>query len=299
MAKFIIKSTKKIINNNLSIYRKPNYGFKIIGKEFDKRLCIIKYLYRDLIQFEEIKEIEIIADIILEGNKEFNVKMSEITFEFFLKYVYVSIYRSNLGITINDTLTRKEQLSSATIKVVMKIIKDISKELSIEFCEAEQYYLAVFYGASIASDSYSDFGPNFVISSEINELVLRMLESVYETLSIDFRNDFELIMSLNQHMVPTDIRLRYNILIVNPLLKKIKKEYAVAYTIANNAVLPLRDYYQGTINEDEIGFIALLFALSIEKSQRNYSRKNIIIVCATGKGSSQLFSYRFKKQNCA
>ena len=73
---------------------------------------------------------------------------------------------------------------------------------------------------------------NFVMQSEMDELVNQMLNMVYREFQIDFRNNLGLRMELNQHLVPLSIRLKYHIFFRNPMLEEIKKNYIFAYTVA-------------------------------------------------------------------
>lgn len=285
----------EIILENYSMFfeRRPNYGMKVKGSEFNKRIVLIKLFYDKYNIFDEDNISDDISDLVIRTNINFNVKMSEVTFDYFIKYIKIMIYRIQQGFLIVEE--NREEISQATQLIVEQLVTQLANNLEINLNKAEKNYLNIFYGASLSSDSYSNFGPNFVITSHINEIVYKMIDSVYETLSLDFRSNLELRISLNQHMVPMDIRMRYNILIQNPLLEQIKKEYSLAYTIATNATLPLNSIYKNKISEDEIGLIALIFALALEKNTRKAEKKNIIVVCATGRGSSQLFTFRFKK----
>ncbi|WP_432223722.1 PRD domain-containing protein, partial [Streptococcus uberis] len=67
-------------------------------------------------------------------------------------------------------------------------------------------------------------------------------------------------MALSQHLVPMDIRLRYNIMLENPLSEQIQKEYPFPYTIASTAVTVLNEFYQKDISQGEMAYIALIFA---------------------------------------
>ena len=127
---------------------------------------------------------------------------------------------------------------------------------------------------------------NFVIREEIDRLVVQMLEAVYEEFKVDFRSNFDIRMILNQHMVPFDIRIRYNIPVSNPLLSEIKENYILAYTMASRAVTVLAEHYQKFISDDETGYFALVFALAMEQRENRAEKANILIVCSSGKGSS-------------
>ncbi len=72
---------------------------------------------------------------------------------------------------------------------------------------------------------------NLVVKEELNELVEQMVASSYEEFNLNLKNNFDLMMLLKQHMVPLDIRLRYNIPLVNPLLTDIQKNYPEEFNL--------------------------------------------------------------------
>lgn len=135
---------------------------------------------------------------------------------------------------------------------------------------------------------------NFVISEKTDSLVVEMLENIYTTFQIDLRDNLSLRMMLNQHLQPLDIRLRYGIPVENPILQDIKREYFFAYTIADQAVVTLREHYQCAIPESEVGWLALIFQMAVE-SRHAIARLNILIICASGSASSHLLLSRIKR----
>lgn len=48
-------------------------------------------------------------------------------------------------------------------------------------------------------------------------------------------------------------------------------------------------------SDDEVGYIALSFALALERKKSGPVRKNVLVVCATGAGSARLLEYRYCK----
>lgn len=96
-------------------------------------------------------------------------------------------------------------------------------------------------------------------------------------------------------MVPLDIRMRYNIPLKNPILAQIQRQYAFAYTVAVCACSVLSSHYGKAMPEDEIAYLAVLFALAMEQRDRPSRRYNIVVVCVSGRGTSQLFLYNYKR----
>ena len=122
-----------------------------------------------------------------------------------------------------------------------------------------------------------------------------MLEYIYKEYHIDFRNDFDIRMTLNQHLVPLDIRIRFDIPLHNPLLDQIKTNYGLSYQMSKEVAQIIEQHYQKRIAEDEIGYLALIFELAIEK-KKDEEQSDILVVCSTGKGSSRLLKYKYEQE---
>ncbi|MFA9375310.1 MAG: transcription antiterminator [Lachnotalea sp.] len=296
-----LKKVEYILNiYNLKLKRKPNYGILVEGKEFDKRICIANSLIKrnGFIKNDNKKyqELQMIGDIIMSVVNQQKLRISEISLENLITHVYIAIgrMRRNYQVSIDNAKVRNLVREEA-IKATQEIISLVKENMDVSFSESEISYLALHMGAKLSSNSYSKYGPNVIISGDIDELTLKMLDIVYKGFKIDFRNNLELRMSLNQHMVPFDIRIQYGIPLKNPLMQEIKKEYAFAYTIAATACIVLNEHYKINIPEDEIGYFAMIFALALEKQDKIVDKKNILIVCASGKGTTQLFIYKYKQ----
>lgn len=296
-----LKKVEYILNiYHLTLKRKPNYGILVEGKEFDKRICIANSLIKRngfmKNDSKKYQELQTIGDIIMRVVNQNRLRVSEISLESLITHIYIAIgrMRRNCNVTIDNEKVQKLVREEA-IMATKEIVAFIKEEMEITFCESEISYLALHIGAKLSSNSYTKYGPNVIISGDIDELTLKMLDMVYKGFKIDFRNNLELRMSLNQHMVPFDIRMQYGIPLKNPLLQEIKKEYAFAYTIAATACIVLSEHYKTKIPEDEIGYFAMIFALALEKQDKKIEKKNILIVCASGKGTTQLFIYKYKQ----
>lgn len=64
---------------------------------------------------------------------------------------------------------------------------------------------------------------NFIFNQEIDQLSYDMIELLRQEFQISFSNNFELRMTLNRHLVPLDIRMRYGLPLINPMIDEIKK----------------------------------------------------------------------------
>ncbi|HFI0027203.1 TPA: transcription antiterminator [Streptococcus suis] len=287
-----LKKVEEIVHRyQLILVRKPNYGIRILGHEFAIRTCLTQF---HLIQYHQEK-MHTLMDLTIKENQRHAVHLTEIALEGIVKYVYLMLDRISMQQVIDDYLDEKVEISRSIQTIIDTYCQCLEDEFAVKINEFERYYLSLQYASRLASDSFSQYGQNFIINSRIDEMTTHMLSMVSEIIGIHFQSNLELRMSLNQHLVPMDIRIRYQLTTINPLIEEIKKEYSFAFTLAKTACLYLNQYYGREVPEDEVGYIAVIFALAIEKRQIRYEKKNIVLVCATGKSSSQLFKYKYEQ----
>ena len=220
--------------------------------------------------------------------------MSEISFDYFMKYIIVSINRISKNYRILS-FYKNEKFSEKLKNITDEYINIIENMYGISFGRKEVDAFMLQFVSVLPSDSYIQFAPNFIITNRINNLVLKMLEIINSTLRIDFSDDLDLILSLSKHLVLMDIRMKYDIFIKNPLLDELKREYPLSYTIALTGSIILESYYNKRLPDEEISLIAIIFALSLEQKSEQKRKKNIILVCESGLKNSNLLKLKCKR----
>lgn len=285
------------------ILRRPNYGIKVMGAEFDIRLCIANYVIKRGIGQDSSLEISLneqyqIAEIVMQVMDEMNINLSELITQNLVIHIYTAIKRMkhNRYIPFSSTLHKNvEQNIPGQKTIAEKISVRISEIFSINLPIAEIDYLAIHLGGKRIIGNQGKEEPNLIVSQEIYNLAGEMLITVYHTFKIDLRENLELRMSLCEHLVPLEIRLKYNMSLTNPLIEEIKSNYPFAYTVASQAILPVNQYYQKQLSDDEICYFAILFALVLDKKREN-KKKRVLLVCASGKSTAQLLAYRYQEE---
>lgn len=293
-----LKDIEKTLNQyNISLIRKPNHGIKIEGKEFNLRLCLANYIARNS-QVNLMKEnnMDSIAECILDCLGTFNYHLSDIALQNLIVHLFIAIKR----VEGNHYVPLEEEwianiYNDDEYLIAKKIVENIQDKFQIVFPESEVRYAALHLaGKRTLGDAYNT--ENIVIAHETSTMVTAMIQSVYEAFKFDFRNDLELKMSLCQHMIPLTVRIQCDMNMRNPLLKDIKERFALAYAMAGQASGVITDKYKKILKEDEIGYIALSFALALERQSTEVVKKNILLVCSSGKGSAKLLAYKYKEK---
>lgn len=298
-----LKQVELIIGNyGLALERRPNYGIKTVGQEFDIRRCMGALFFHEGI-FKELNEerqnceLSKVAGIVLKYAAFYGIRFSEVILEKFIHDIYIQVRRIRKNHLLNIPLDDLKGLSDKEWKFVSDIQEKISELYKIEFSQEEQHYIAIHLAGKRMLGSESQNEMNFIIREDIDGLAVGMLENVYYYTRLDLRGNFELRMSLNQHLVPLDIRIRYDIPLENPMLDDIKENYMMGYTVASQASSVLKEYYKKEISENEIGYLALIFALALEQQEAKseIQKTNILVVCNSGKGMSRLLMHRLKQ----
>lgn len=297
-----LKEVEEILAEyHIKIERKPNYGIRVEGSEFDIRRCIGECFVRRNMMDSGVKlysaqEMEFLADELLKLTGKYKVTLTEGAFELLITQIYVALKRIRHGclVTLPEPADMKKHVTEK--KLAAELSGILEQWQSVSYNEDEIRYIVIYLaGIRIFGGAESDAG-NFVIREELDQLVLDMLGAIYEEYRIELRNNFNLRMSFNQHMVPLDIRLRYHIKIVNPIMEEIRENYVFAYTLAEKCAMELARYYHQEIADDEVGYLAVLLAMGLEQHSKDVRKSKILIVCGAGRGSSRMLRYKYEQE---
>lgn len=97
-------------------------------------------------------------------------------------------------------------------------------------------------------------------------------------------NDKQLHADLLTHIKTMITRVRYQIMLPNPLLENIKQHYPMAWDMTLAAISSWGKYTPYTISENEIGFLVLHIGVGLERSYNiGYQRQpQVLLVCDAG-----------------
>ncbi|MCR5449441.1 MAG: PRD domain-containing protein [Solobacterium sp.] len=294
-----VREAEGILNQyGLTLKRRPAYGIKVEGNEFDIRRCIASYfvrrnnlLYRSDMESAMHSAAKIIRELLI----RYDIHLTDVSFASLLFQSYVALERMKQGKYIELNSGAFSGAGEKELGFVRELLSVFKEEYDFDAPEDEAYYMLIYLMAGRRSGSVSGDETNFVIHEEIDELTTQILESVYQEYHMDLRDNFEIRMLLNQHLVPMDIRLQFDIQSVNPMLDQIKRYDMQSFIVATHVSAIISEHYKKPVSEDETGYLAFIFALAKENS-KNEKKANILIVCAAGKASSRLLANRYQRE---
>ncbi len=285
-----MKKVEEILQKyHLSLERRARYGIRIKGTEFYKRSFVTRVLK------EQEMDLTKLSECIRNSLKKQNFSITEYALQNLIVHLHVAIKRIENSQYISEkALNISELQMQPEYGIAGQLVKDLESELMFKFPEPEIAYITIHLAGKRMQQGNKV--NNVVIKQEISDIVDEMISEVYKKTNFDFRSDLELKMSLCQHLIALEVRAKYHMELKNPLLEEVKTSYPAAFAIAIEASVVLNQRFHTRLSEHEIGYIAFSFALAQERSVSSMVKKNVLLVCATGKGSAKLLQYKYEKE---
>jgi transcriptional antiterminator len=306
---------------NLKLMKKPNYGMEIIGSEEDWRkaiACLItsykgydelkellydeyegKIDYKSILKLKELLNIDykLLEKIVTAAEAKLQFKFSDEAYACLIMHIAISIKRLKEGRYIKLSEEMLGNLKdNDEYEISQQIARDIEASFKVRLPESEVGYILLhILGTKLLGGKRDEINIDFQSQTE-NELAIIMAKEIISiaerALRINLYNDKQLLNGLILHLRPTINRLRYGLTLRNPILKEIKENYIEIYGAAWMTSTIFEKYIGVKIPEEEIGYICLHLAASVE---RNKNPLKALIVCASGIGTSQFIAARLER----
>src|SRR5690625_949553 len=294
---------------NLSLDQKPNYGIKVVGDEMQIRFCISEHIFNkksstlnkmdDWLEILPIHEMEMIRDIILSKIRKYKILVSDISLQNLITHIAIACkrIRDEKGVELYHK-ELKEIGQNREYTVAKEVVEKIEDKLQVTFSVNEVAYLSIhLQGTKMVHESQEREVVNKLIDEEIQNLTKNIISRIEENFSLNINKDQELILGLALHLKPAINRYKYNMNLRNPMLSEIKAKYPLAFEAALVGAEVISDQMNITIEEDEIGYMALHIEVALEREKQNKDNlKRCLIVCASGQGTAKLLYYKLKDQ---
>lgn len=283
---------------HIDLISKPGHGLKIEGSEMHLRSCISQYFFHteamdDLFLKRNHMDAQQsrIRDILFDTLNETDFRLTDIGFQNLIIHISIALLR--IHEPIKDSLDYGELKQNKEYQIAQQLIHRINEAFDVHLEEVETFYITIH----LMGKKTMQYHKEYAITLEIETLLEKIFKTIMIQYGYDFSSDFELYTVLALHFQPMLNRLRYGLMIQNPLLDEIKQENTAAFEIAVLAAQVIEEQMSFLLSEAEIGYLALHFALAMERVNKQYQRKkNILIVCASGAGSSQILLYKIKQR---
>ncbi|MGM0240176.1 BglG family transcription antiterminator [Enterococcus sp. AZ103] len=284
----------------LKLYSKAHYGLKITGSEMQKRKAILDLLRKNIKlpmlteKYQEFNRIFDEADLrnFLQQQIQLNhLKVSDIVFENVMQHIKLLSFRMLQHNTLSDEENFNSQIQDTYDQLTKNLLQYLTDHYQLSFSQSEKIYLKEqLRGKFTVLKNQTD---NHHLVDKIHQ-ALKIIDRRYQT---SFSSDQELANALLMHVAPLLQRLYTGHQLENPLIEDIYTQYANVFSLALTFIDLLNEGSDVKISKDEIGYVAIYFAASLEKyaNQVVDDYQKIAVICATGGGASYLLKVNLER----
>lgn len=267
-------------------------GTIVKGSEYNKRRCLSEISKKLAEASGQAKnyDMEEIAKILKKVFREEKFRMPEYLFNNLVVHLYIALLRVRSGYSIEEAKGYEDYSDEKERRIADRIVSLIEKKYQLPFPKAETSYITL----NLSSRKWNDQKANPVISRKVYEVVIEMLDEIDQMFHYDFKYDLELVSLLASHVASLQVRLLYDMPLDNPLLAQIREGSLLAFEMANVACSKICQHYGKKVSADEMAYIALHFHLAMQR-RKDRHKKNVLIVCGTGRGSAELVAYNIRR----
>lgn len=291
---------------NLKLQNKSNLGYMVEGKEQDIRNAIINLIFQENLDDYLIQNKQLEKDICFNVNYELfsNLFDKHITnhIEFDSDYFRRNIF-STLLLAISRIKYKKNittfdqvfQLNPDSLNIINNFINDIKSSFEIEISENELRYIYLCFAENQPSviDDHSLNENDNIAQSIVNSIKYTLSNSTDSVWPYDKILEKNLLEHIKLFLKIQTIDANRN----NPIIETIKKNFPYAFDLAIQCSQNIVTEFDIHFSEDEISYIALHLANSIERNTDNSTKQyTLAIICGSGKTFSSIIETKIKRR---
>ena len=271
----------------LTLKTRPRHGMKLFGSEVSIRACLTDLLWERSLQGGltlpagkegwQLQVTERLACELQEILTRHHVRLTDEGERFIRLYSTVAVYRIREGYPLAEFSAEDvaQNVRDAARDLAAVVQQQAGKTLSL----AEEEWLCVH----LAARQVQEVDPGTISADDGEALVNYILNYINNQYNYNLLNDAQLHADLLTHIKTMITRVRYQIMIPNPLLDNIKQHYPMSWDMTLAAVSSWGKYTPYTISENEIGFLVLHVGVGLERHYNiGYQRQpRVLLVCDT------------------
>lgn len=287
-----LNEMRKILSQyEIEIVSRPNYGMKIIGKEFQIRYAIAQFLLNNQhvnIGFTE-DDIKSVKSHLIKLLSKYKIEIPEVKLDNLVTHINIAIVRIRNKLMIEQQFQIEEQQLPKKLKSFFEeMIHFIEYRFELILPKKEMDYLYIHFVTTGIMNEVRNIPKNNMIET----MIKHMLDHIKRIFYLDLTSDSTLKKNLYLHLCTSINRYKYKMNIRNPMLNEIKQNYPFAFDIGLVASKMIEKDLKVQISESEIGYLALHFEMALNLIETDKGKLNVILVCNSGLTSSQLIKYK-------
>lgn len=285
-----LNEIKEILSQyHLQLIHKTNLGYKIEGRELDKRMCIARHETIDetSTHFALSGSVSDIYNVVADVFFKYHYQINEQTIQNITAHVALTIRRVKSGHMIEQ---------SVDLNALDSIEHQISTEILTRFLTRyhikKQYMINEINLLTLTILGKIDYSRNDQLQKEVNDFINESFLHIRNKFCVNFEPAESLKLFLALHMVPLIYRIKSNTQLNNMMTPEIKLSFPLAYDIALYFTILIKDHFQLTVGADEVSYLSLYFNYGLENIHLGNSAKKILIITSLRKSETVLLRHK-------
>lgn len=230
---------------------------------------------QSFVNIEYLKQINILLQQFITKNQ---LKMSDLNYQSLLLHLLIAVER----IKSNQLIDKKYADNKAQHPMIIDLVSALESSFGISIPEIEIAYIQIYF------NRLRQTGINESLISE-----MRISETIVASTSLD---DGEAQHALARHIKQALERIVNKLPVNNPYTQDIKKNFPLSFDEALSLKNLLEKQFYLFIPEDEVAYMAVHLQTYREQMKLpSELKKSVLLVCSSGKGTSQLLAARIKR----
>ncbi|GCF94620.1 PTS sugar transporter [Enterococcus florum] len=234
---------------------------------------------RAFVNLDMLKEIDQLLQSYLSRTKQ---KLSDMSYHSLLLHLLIAIERVKEGQLLEEMEPNDE---GAANRELLEFMQELEEHFEIRLPISEMMFLQIHLNIDLQKEKEP-------LWSNASDDVIR--EIIHQT--IDEYDEISLV-GLIAHIKSVVERIRNGLPVVNPFVMDVKQSFPVSFEEAIQLKQALEDMFVISIPEDEVAYLAVhLQAFKERKKEENAHKLKALLVCGSGKGTSQLLAARIRRK---
>lgn len=294
---------KKLKQYDLSLRTSKINGLSVEGNERDKRHFIMNYFFVERLQnnlksLGEISKLltaispEEILLIVLDECRNVGLKLNDTVMLNIVTHISLALKRVEEGYQIKFNQYFNKEDYTQEVFTAEKIVNRLRKSSDIHLPDEEVYNIALHLKNKSSKSSFT------IVDEEtkcLREAITKVLEEIEWDSGVLLSKDPILLNGLIDHFSPFIDRMRNNNKLSNPLLKEILFNYKYEFELTKKYFSKMEQLKNFGVTNDEWAYISLHIIAALERKIKS-EKKNTLVICATGLGSSQMLKVRLENE---
>lgn len=208
-------------------------------------------------------------------------KLSDMSYHSLLLHLLIAIERVQDGQLLEGEPQGKKLSPDSEL---LRFIDELEEHFAVQLPISEIRFVQIHLNIDTKEDG--------LFQSDTSDNLIRKI--IYQTIS---EYDETFLVGLIAHIKSVVERIRNGLPVVNPFVMDVKQSFPASFEEAIQLKGVLEEVFNILIPEDEVAYLAVhLQAFKERKKEENVHQLSALLVCSSGKGTSQLLAARIRRK---